>query len=638
MKKSMQAAQSVSSAGDSFEAVVARRLARRSFLKTGLAAVPALAVTSSLLGRSAKAETASLAFQPVPLAVQDQIVVPSGYQSQTLIRWGDPLFENAPSFDPLNQTAERQRLQCGYNCDFLAFFPLPPGGRPNSRRGLLTINHEFTNPELMFPNYSPANTTRQIVDVELAAHGLTIVEIVRRNDIWTYTRRSPLNRRLTAETPMQISGPAAGHPLMKTSYDPAGTFAFGSLNNCSGGVTPWGTLLTAEENFNQYFANAGSVPSSDPRAANHMRYGLPNGASDRRWELFHSRFDVSKEPNEAFRFGWVIEIDPYDPSFVPRKRTALGRMKHEAAATTLSKNGLAVVYTGDDERFEYLYKFISRKKFKRNNREANLNLLDDGLLLVAKFNDDGTGEWRPLVGGSGALAALSHEEVLINTRAASDLVGGTRMDRPEDVEMNPVNGKVYAVFTNNTQRGTTGRPAIDGSNPRVNNRHGHIIEITETDDDAAARTFTWEIFMLCGDPANSADATFFSGFNPAQISPISSPDNITFDPRGNLWIATDGQPGTLQKNDGIYAVPVEGSDRGFLRQFLSGVIGSETASLLFSPNGDSLFVSIQHPGEGTGSTFLSPSSLFPDGTAPPRPTVVAVTRTGSDIFAGPIGS
>jgi len=321
---------------------------------------------------------------------------------------------------------------------------------------------------------------------------------------------------------------------------------------------------------------------------------------------------------------------------VPRKRTALGRLKHEAAAMTLSKNRLAVVYTGDDERFDYMYKFVSRRRFNRNNRESNFRLLDEGTLYVAKFNDDGTGEWIPMIGGQGALAGMSQEEVLINTRGAADLIGATRMDRPEDIEVNPVNGKVYGAFTNNTQRGTAGRPGTDAANPRANNRHGHILEITEDRDDAAAETFTWEIFMLCGDPANAADATFFAGFDASRVSAISSPDNITFDNQGNLWIATDGQAGTLQRNDGIYAVPVEGGDRGFLRQFLSSVVGCETASLKFNPNNDSLFVSIQHPGEG--SRIDNPSSLFPDGTTPPRPSVIAAVRDESGPLSGAIGT
>jgi secreted PhoX family phosphatase len=614
---------------ETFEEVFARRLDRRSFLKNSLIAAPVLVVGSKLLTTPSQAAAADgLNFEPVPLSVADTVITPPDYSTQVFLRWGDPLFLDSPDFDPFNQTAESQMQQFGYNNDFLAFFPLPlerPGG---SRSGILTVNHEYTNPELMFSNYNLSTITKEQVDIQLAAHGLSIIEISRSGQQWIYHRRSRFNRRITAETRIEITGPAAGAELLKTSYDPAGSFVFGTLNNCGGGKTPWGTLLTCEENFNQYFANAGRIPDSDPRKAMHSRYGLTTGASERRWELFHDRFDLTKEPNEPFRFGWVIELDPYDPSFLPKKRTALGRFKHEAATVVLSRHRNAVVYSGDDERFDYMYKFVSRRKVSRTNRRSNLRVLDDGILFAARFNDDGTGEWIPLIAGDGALAGSTNDSVLINTRLAADLVGATKMDRPEDIEVNPVNGKVYAVMTNNTNRGTTGRPGIDAANPRANNRHGHIIEITEDNGDHASRTFAWEIFVLAGDPNDtSGGVPFFAGFDTSRVSPISSPDNITFDKLGNLWIATDGQPGTLQKHDGIYAVPVEGSDRGFVRQFLSSVVACETASLELTPNNETLFVSIQHPGEG--STFESPSSTFPNGSSTPRPSVIAITKFAS---------
>lgn len=632
--------------GETFEEVLARRVRRRSFLKSSIAALPLVVLAPSSLAAGSTASSTSaaaaarlmadkLTFTPVPLGTQDNVVVPAGYTAQPLLRWGDPLFADAPSFAPNNLTPEAQRRQFGYNCDYLSFLPLPFGNNERSNRGLLFVNHEYTNPELMFSGYSAANTTKTIVDIELAAHGASVVEISKEGNHWRYSARSRYNRRITGETRIEINGPAAGHDLLKTSYDPSGSFVYGMLNNCGGGRTPWGTILTAEENFNQYFANLNALPTADPRRTMHTRYGLPGGASERRWENFYNRFDIAKEPNEAFRFGWVVEVDPYDPTAIPRKRTALGRMKHEAAASTVSKNGKFVAYTGDDERFDYLYKFVSRL-YVTNDRRANSDLLDDGALYVAKFNDDGSGVWIPLVAGQGALAAWSQEEVLINTRGAADAVGATKMDRPEDIEVNPVNGKVYGAFTNNTQRAATGRPATDAANPRANNRHGHIIEMTETGDDHAADTFTWEIFMLCGDPAVAADGAFFAGFDRSRVSPISCPDNINFDHQGNLWIATDGMASTLQRNDGVYVVPVEGDERGFVRQFVNGVKDCEAASLELTPNSENLFVSIQHPGEASGSTFDNPTSVFPDGVKPPRPTVIAVTRSNNN--AGILGT
>jgi uncharacterized protein len=418
---------------------------------------------------------------------------------------------------------------------------------------------------------------------------------------------------------------------LKVSYDPTGTKVRGTFSNCAGGKTPWGTLLTCEENFHLSFANLNALTQGDPRQAIHTRYGLPAGASAGRWELFHSRFDLAQEPNEPFRFGWVVEIDPYDPTFVPKKHTALGRTRHEGATCGVAPDRRVVMYSGDDERFDYLYKFVSDGAFDPRNRAANFGLLDAGTLYVGKFNDDGTGEWLPLVFGQDPLTTANgfapQAEVLINTRGAADLLGATKMDRPEDIEANPVNGKVYCVMTNNTSRTAQ---QVDGPNPRANNRHGHLIELTEDGGDAAAATFTWEIFILCGDLANPDDGTFFAGYDPTLVSPISTPDNLTFDGTGNLWIATDGQTATFQKNNGIFAVPVEGPERGHVRQFLSGPVGCEICGPEFTPHFTTLFCAIQHPGEG--GTLESPKSTWPDGTTPPRPSVIAIVKTDGGVI------
>jgi secreted PhoX family phosphatase len=284
------------------------------------------------------------------------------------------------------------------------------------------------------------------VDAELAAHGGSILQISRGLDgNWTLDTSSALNRRIMATTPMRLSGPAAGDALLQTSADPTGTNVLGTLNNCGGGVTPWGTILTAEENFNQYFANAGQAPD-DVRRAAHRRYGVTAAASERTWEKYYPRFDVAQEPNESFRFGWVVEIDPFDPNWVPTKRTALGRFKHEAAAGTTALGGNYVVYMGDDERFDYVYKFVTKDRVDTANRENNLNILDEGTLYVARFNEDGSGAWIPMVFGQGPLTGAngfnSQADVLIRARFAGDALGATKMDRPEDVEVNPASGKV----------------------------------------------------------------------------------------------------------------------------------------------------------------------------------------------------
>lgn len=616
---------------ETFDDVLTRHIERRSFIKSAVAALPMLFIDTNntqALAESEAIKQSKLSFAPISLSSEDRVTVPNGYSTKVLIRWGDPIIPGAVNFDINTQTAQSQNGQFGYNCDFVGFFPLPDFHSQNSKKGLLVVNHEFTDATLMFSSYKPGKPTKEQVDIELAAQGVSVVKVMNHPKRgWEYDPTSPFNRRITSETEIEITGPAAGHPLLRVSYDATGTRVRGMLNNCAAGKTPWGTVLTCEENFNQYFANTDSLPSSDARKASHTRYGLPKAMSERAWELHHDRFNLDKEPNEAFRFGWVVEIDPYTPEFIPKKRTALGRLKHEAATTTLSQDGRVVVYTGDDERFEYMYKFVSNGKFNPNNRAANFNLLDDGTLFVARFKDDGTGQWIALIAGQGPLSSMSQAEILINTRFAADLVGATKMDRPEDIETNPANSKLYCVFTNNTRRGTSGNPPVDMANPRVNNKHGHIIELTENNNDAGATTFTWEIFMLCGDPTKPEDKVFSAGFDIKRISPISSPDNIVFDKSGNMWIATDGQPGTLNKNDGIYAVPVDGDDRGFLRQFLSAPIAAEICGPEFTPNNKTLFCSIQHPGEG--GSLAVPISTWPDGTTPPRPSVITIEKTSN---------
>jgi uncharacterized protein len=634
--------------GETFGTVLNRRLSRRDVLKVGLVAGAAAALGSTLRlgeGRTAEAspvaaptgspaaQGSALAFTAIQPDTSDQIRVAEGYQSQVLLSWGDPLFKDVGGFDVNSQSAADQERRFGFNSDFVAYLPLPLGSR-NGFEGLIWNNHEYTDGLMMFPEYDPKAPTRAQVDIELAAHGASIVH-VRRNGggEWTPDSSSTYNRRITGTTMVRVSGPAAGDDWLKTTADPTGTQVSGTLNNCGGGWTPWGTILTAEENFNQYFANADLLPAEDPRKKVHARYGLPTAASERLWESFYDRFDISKEPNEPFRFGWVVEVDPYDPASTPVKRTALGRFKHEAATTVVAPNGKVVVYTGDDERFDYAYKFVTEGTYNPADRAANMNLLDSGTLYAAKFNDDGTGQWLPLVFGQGPLTTAngwrSQADVLIRAREAGDAVGATKMDRPEDIETSPVTGKVYAVMTNNTQRGTEGRAAADKANPRANNAFGHIVEWTEDGGDHAALSFRWEIFMLCGRPDD--ETAYFAGFPKDQVSPIGSPDNIAFDTRGNLWIATDGQPASLKVNDAIHGVPVEGAERGHLKQLLSAVSGAEVASLAFNADDTALFASIQHPGEG--GKLSAPTSVWPTGTQA-RPSLVVV----SSLRGGAVGT
>ncbi|MFT4040171.1 MAG: PhoX family phosphatase, partial [Thermomicrobiales bacterium] len=606
-------------------------------------------------GGAASPAAGALNFVAITPDLGDAVIVAEGYTATPFLRWGDPLVSGLAEFDAATLTAEEQAQRIGYNHDFVGFLPLPLGST-TSDHGLLVINHEYTNPELMFPGYmvpNPAFATpvaegeeevdefiptpkAENVDVELEAHGIAVVEIQRdANGAWSAVLDSPYNRRVTATTEMTVTGPAAGADLLKTSADDTGLTVLGTLNNCSGGLTPWGTYVSCEENFHQYFGNTATLNEDDPALALHDRVGMPDAASERQWELFIDRFDVGKEPNEAFRFGWTVEIDPYDASVTPKKRTALGRFKHEAVNLVVAPDGRIVVYSGDDERFEYVFKFVSANAFTPDDRAANMDLLDEGTLFVATFAEDGTGQWLPLTFGEGPLTAengfTSQADVLINTRGAADLLGATKMDRPEDIEHNPVNGKIYMVMTNNTQRGTPdGDEDPTPSNPRPENQHGHIVEVTEDGGDVASTAFTWDIFMLCGDPGD--ESTYFAGFPKDQVSAISSPDNITFDMDGNLWISTDGQPRTLEINDGLFAVPVDGPERGHLRQFFSAVTGAEVSGPIFTPDNTSLFMSIQHPGEG--GVFEAPTTLWPDGAGAPRPALVVIQAENGGRIGG----
>jgi secreted PhoX family phosphatase len=553
-------------------------------------------------------------------------VVPAGYTANTLLRWGEALHLGVATFDVRRQSAAQQARQFGYHCDFVAYFPQPDYRSHHTTRGILAVNHGHTTPELMFPTYMPGSPLREQVDIELAAHGVTLVEIVRLPlGEWRHRIAADFNRRLTGESEIEIVGPAAGHDWLKVSYDPSGTRGRGTLRNRTGGVTPWGTFLTCEENFQEYFANRDGLPDGDPRNAVHACYALPTGSSRRRWELYHARFDLRQEPNEAFRFGWVVEIDPYDPQSVPRKRTALGRLRHKGGSCLLAPDSRMVVYLGDGGRSGCLYKFVTVGRFSIRRREPNFDLLDVGRLSVARFHDDGTGKWLPLVYGEGPLTTVngiaSQADVLINTRRAADLLGATRMDVLKNIEANPANGKIYCAMAGATQWDSE---SIDGVTPRTTDLRAPIIELTEDANNPTAGTFTWETVLLCADLNHVEHDTHTAGFNMSRIGPNFSPGLIKFDPEGDLWMAASGQSPTLEENGGLYAVPLRGRAPGHLRKFLGGVQGGELAGLSFSPNGQALFCSIQAAGEGHSLGRASSTRL--DGTIPPRPGVIVVEK------------
>jgi secreted PhoX family phosphatase len=577
--------------------------------------------------------------------------VAPGYSADVLIRWGDKVLADAPAFDPKTQSPAAQTKQFGYNNDFIGYIPLPFGS-DNSEHGLLCINHEYTDEEVMFPGlgqYDEAFTgaTRDLADIEMACNGGSIIEVKKENGKWRVVPDSRYARRIDAlQTRIALSGPAAGHERMKTAADPEGRTVIGTVNNCAGGITPWGTYLMAEENFHFYFL--GDL-DGHPEQTNYARYGVPGKRYP--WAKFHTRFDVNQEPNEANRFGWIVEVDPLDPTATPVKRTALGRFKHEGAECIVNADGRLVLYSGDDQRFEFLYKFVTDGKVDPSNREANKDLLDHGTLYVAKFADDGTLAWLPLVHGQGPLNAdngfASQADVLIETRRAATLLGATPMDRPEDVEPNPHNGKVYVMLTNNVQRGADGQPGSDPANPRDANIWGHVLELTPAGGDHAADSASWEILVKAGDPADLGTAALW---NPATSENgwFACPDNCAVDPSGRLWVSTDQGYGWSRASgsaDGVWALETEGDARGSGKMFFRVPVGAEMCGPRFTPDGKTLFVAVQHPAtDGTkdypgfnrASTFEDPATRWPDfdDKLPPRPSVVVITKDDG----GEIGS
>ncbi|OBK77420.1 PhoX family phosphatase [Mycobacterium sp. 1274761.0] len=643
---------------------IAKTVSRRSVLQAGGIAVLAVGAGSALAacGRSSEptaAPTSSpqpvpqtppgMRFESVPPNSEDAVVVADGYQQGVVISWGDPVLDGAPKFDVARQTGAAQRGQFGFNNDFAGLLPID--GQPN--RFLLVTNHEYVTPRFMFPGYKEDAPTREQFDVEIAAMGMGVVEVERLPGGGLKPVIGQYNRRITADTPMTLVGPAAGSDFVKTAADPAGRTVAGTFANCSGGITPWGTVLSGEENFQEYFGAAEGAATPNPvNADRYARYGITVKPTALLWETFDPRFDVAKTPHEPNRFGYIVELNPWDPKSTPVKHSALGRFRHEAANIYVTDDGTVVAYSGDDERFDYMYKFVSSKKMlPGRSLEAlahNMSLLDGGTLYVAKLSSDipaaqidgsgklpakgsfgGTGTWLPLLrsGPDGQAESLvpgvTAQEAAVFTRFAADKAGATKMDRPEDFEANPQTGKLYVALTNNDKRGAPGQAPPDAANPRNDNKSGQILEIT---DNHAGTDFTWDLLLVCGDPA-AAD-TYFAGFDKTKVSPISCPDNLAFDSHGNLWISTDGN--ALDSNDGLFAVALEGPNRGETKQFLTVPLGAETCGPVVTD--DLVTVCVQHPGEHDDNTIDAPLSRWPEGgNGTARPSVVAVWKTDGQI-------
>lgn len=598
-----------------FERVLARAMKRRDFLSGAVS----MGTAAFVLGAGgfvprARAGAVTFDFAAVPANTLDTVTVPKGFSWRMLVAWGDPMWSAGTPFDPESRgTPQSQAMAFGDNNDGMELFE-------HRGRTVLCVNNEYVNKSIIFGNRgSGLPETRDDVLKGIEGHGVSVIEIAKTGGSWEIVKDAPLNRRITAATPMRLSGPAAGHELVRTAEDPDGLKVYGTFNNCGSGRTPWGTFLTCEENFNGYFS--ASDPNFEPDDAQ-KRYGLSAKDWGYGFARAAERFDLSKHPFEANRFGYVVEIDPLDPRAVPVKRTALGRIKHENAALTVNgTSGHVVVYMGDDERGEFLYRYVSAERYGADTRGGDL--LDKGTLHVARFNDDLSGEWLALTPET---VGMSEAEICVFTRMAASKAGATTMDRPEWVTVHPSKAEAYAALTNNRKRGRKsnagGDPQpVNGPNPRAGNPYGQIVRWKPDGGDHTARTFTWDLFALAGNPAE-AQGPMAGSANIDTDNMFNGPDGLAFDSRGRLWIQTDGNYSNAKGFAGMgnNQMLVADPNTGEIRRFMVGPKECEITGLCWDADMTTMFVGIQHPGEKGGSHFPA------GGASVPRSCVIAVTR------------
>ena len=645
-----------------FYAIVEQaRASRRGFLFGGLAAaVTSGMVSVGLAPRAALAQSAApsalLGFAPVPVSKDDTVVVPAGYKVQILAPWGTPILDGAPAYAPGAVTGAAQQMQVGSHHDGMHFFPIDG----SSTDGLLVVNHEYVEPRFFHAEkwkgqaidgdgvvVTDGKRDDDEVLAEIAGHGVSIMRIRRGADGQWAVVADPRNRRIHGLTEMEIAGPVRGNAHVVTKYSPDGTRTRGTLNNCAHGVTPWNTFLTAEENWAGYFVNR---TENLPRE--HKRYGVRTEEGRYQWDRAasgddaYARFDATAKGasatedyrNEPNTFGWIVEIDPFDPASTPVKRTHLGRFAHEGVVFHAVEAGKPVVcYSGDDSRFEYIYKFVSARPYEPGVTRGDI--LDEGTLYAAKFNADGTGEWLALAPGQNGLTPENGfadlADILVNTRAAADKAGATKMDRPEWGTIDPATNQVYFTLTNNTRRTQV---QVDAVNPRAENNFGSIVRWTESGDDFTGTTFTWDLFVLAGTKASSA----VMGTTPLTDDNLfACPDGLWCDPNGRMWIQTDmGDIGPDQKGPlepfGTNMMLAADPATGEIRRFLTGPWGQEITGVITTPDGKTMFVNVQHPGgHATEEQFAAGDygSGFPDydGT-PPRSATLVITREDGGVI------
>lgn len=715
-----------------FEDILQARISRRNVLKGGfgLAASSFMGVglTGCLNDSSATSATSfPLGFTAVAKSLADALSVPTGYTARVLYRLGDPINGTVSDYhNDGSDNAASFEHRAGDHHDGMSYFGLNSGGTAadfgNSKRGLLVMNHENITQIFLHPatevgaGLDAASRVAAQIDKEINVHGVSIIEVVRDGDAFQINKGSMFNRRITASSLMDISGPARGDNLMQTRFSAGGTQTRGTLNNCANGYTPWGTYLTCEENWAGYFKRGtDTVVRGAEEAASISRYGVTssNGSygwanpaggdtsgSDlyNRWNVAKTSADPSQDfANAANTMGWVVEVDPFSPTSVPRKRTAMGRFAHEGAMPAKIVAGKPLVYyMGDDARTEYIYKYVSNKNW--DSADASTGglvigdkYLDDGKLYVATFKADGSGTWTELNIANAAIAAYTgydfadQADVLINARHAADAVGATPMDRPEWADVHPVTGDIYVTLTNNSDRGKTGttlggKPrGLDPANPRYyndgegnkGNPNGHIIRIREAGQDPTAATFNWDVYLFGAEFGLDTNNINISGLT--DDNDFSSPDGLWFSRSnpGLMWLQTDdgaytdvtncmmlaalpgsqGDGGTVQvtstavpsnanANQTVTTFVGKDATTASLRRFLVGPKGCEITGITETPDGKSIFVNIQHPGENTGAADIANpanyQSNWPGTTDVDRPRSATIVITKND--GGPIGS
>ncbi|MFW2541432.1 PhoX family protein [Primorskyibacter sp. 2E107] len=601
-----------------FDAVVERAISRRGFLGGALAfgsaaTVMGAGLMSSTTAARAEAHGAGFAFKPIDIATDHEIHLPEGYTHKVLVRWGDALWSEAEgAYDAeTGVSVEMSDKVFGENTDGMELFEV-------DGKQLIAVNSEYVNPKINLPAASEGTPqTADEVTLLKNLQGVTVMEVADTGNGYEIVVDSPYNRRITHETVMELQGPLAGHALVQTNADPEGRTVKGTMNNCGSGKTLWGTYLTCEENFNGYFGATGEMPEGE----GYKRYGI-GGEGRYAYEKFDERYDISKEPNEPHRHGFITEIDPANPDSTPIKRTALGRFKHENAEMVQASDGRLVVYMGDDERGEYLYRFVSNGTWEEGTNGGDL--LNDGTLHVAKFNDDQTGEWLALTPETTGMDAA---EILVFTRMAASAAGGTTMDRPEWVAANPVKPEAYVALTNNKNRGVKPNAggddtSVNAVNPRETNNYGQIARWVPADGDHAADTFTWDLYVMAGNPT-VYDNAYAGSENVNAGNMFNSPDGMAFSSDGTLWIQTDGDYSNEGEFEGMgnNQMLLGNTETGEIARFMTVPNGAEVTGLCWSADKKVAFVGVQHPG-----------GAWPDGTGKPRSSVVAVWREDGELI------